>query len=65
VAVGSEPSSVTITPDDRYALVLNRRSGTMAVIRLASVVPRRAREAPLFTTVPVGSKPVSLAVLAV
>jgi YVTN family beta-propeller protein len=65
VAVGSEPSSVTITPDDRYALVLNRRSGTMAVIRLASVVPRRAREAPLFTTVPVGSKPVSLTVLAV
>ena len=65
VSVGAEPGFVAMTPDDQYALVLNRRSGTMAVIRLALVVPRRAREAPLFTTIPVGSKPVSAAVIAV
>lgn len=63
VAVGSEPACVTITPDDQYALVLNRRSGNMAVIRIAAIVPGRARRAALFTTIPVGSKPVSAAVL--
>ncbi len=65
VAVGSDPGYVTLTPGDEYALVLNRRSGTMAVIRPAAVVPGRAREAPLFTTIPVVSQPLSAAVLAV
>jgi 3-oxosteroid 1-dehydrogenase len=53
VAVGSDPGYVTLTPGDEYALVLNRRSGTMAFIRPAAVVPGRAREAALFTTIPV------------
>ena len=65
VAVGSEPAYVTMTPDHQYALVLNRRSGNMAVIRIGAIVPSRSRSAPLFTTVPVGSKPVCAAVLAV
>jgi YVTN family beta-propeller protein len=65
VAVGTEPSYVTITPDDEYALILNRRSGTMAVVRPAAVVRGRARGAPLYTTIPVGPKPVAAAVLAV
>ena len=65
VAVGSDPGFVTVTPDDEYALILNRRSGTMAVIRPSAIVPRRTRGAPLFTTIPVGSHPVSAAVLAV
>jgi YVTN family beta-propeller protein len=65
VAVGLEPSYVTITPDSEYALILNRRSGSMAVVRPASVVPRRTRGVPLYTTIPVGPKPVSVAVLAV
>jgi hypothetical protein len=54
-----------MTPDDQYALILNRRSGNMAVIRLAAIVRSRTRlGAPLFTTIPVGSAPVSAAVLA-
>ncbi len=61
-AVGSEPSFITVTPDDQYALVLNRRSGDMAVIRLAAITATRARSAPLFTMIPVGSQPVSAAV---
>ena len=65
VAVGQEPDFVTMTPDDQYALILNRRSGNMAVIRLAAIIRSRTRGAPLFTTIPVGSAPVSAAVLAV
>ncbi len=65
VAVGAEPFYVTITPDSEYALILNRRSGTMAVIRPAAVVPRRTRGAPLYTTIPVGAKPIGAAVVAV
>jgi YVTN family beta-propeller protein len=65
VSVGQEPNFVTMTPDDQYALILNRRSGNMAVIRLAAVIRSRTRGAPLFTTIPVGSAPVSAAVLAV
>jgi hypothetical protein len=67
VAVGAEPACVTMTPppDDQYALILNRGSGNMAVIRIAAIIPGRARRAALFTTIPVGSKPVSAAVLGV
>jgi YVTN family beta-propeller protein len=64
VSVGAEPIFVMVTPDDGYALILNRRSGTMAVIRPAAIVPRRARGAPLFTTIPIGPSPVHAAVLA-
>src|ERR1700722_12831745 len=39
--VGAEPSSITITPDDQYALVLNQASGDMAVIRIANVTAAR------------------------
>ncbi|MDP2996004.1 MAG: hypothetical protein Q8N47_00865 [Bryobacterales bacterium] len=59
---GAEPGHITITPDDQYALVLNRRSGDMAVIRIAAVIAKRSKSAPLFTMIPVGSKPVSAAV---
>ena len=63
-AVGDDPAFITLTPDEQYALVLNRRSGNMAVIRLATITAKRARSAPLFTVVPVGSQPVSAAVWA-
>jgi YVTN family beta-propeller protein len=63
--VGSEPCFVTITPDDQYALVLNRASGDMAVIRIAAITTKRTKSAPLFTMIPVGSKPVSAAVRSV
>ncbi|MCX6634823.1 MAG: hypothetical protein NT090_07045, partial [Acidobacteria bacterium] len=59
---GAEPGHITITPDNQYALVLNRRSGDMAVIRIAAVIAKRSKSAPLFTMIPVGSKPVSAAV---
>jgi len=65
VAVGRDPGFVTFTPDGRYALVLNRQSGDMAVIRIASLSGRRRRFAPLFMMVPVGSRPVSAAVRSV
>jgi YVTN family beta-propeller protein len=63
--VGTEPSSITITPDDQYALVLNQASGDMAVIRIANVTAARWKKGPLFMLIPVGSKPVSAAVVAI
>jgi YVTN family beta-propeller protein len=62
VAVGQGPGSITITPDLQYALVLNCLSGDMAVIRIAAIAARRSKSAPLFTLIPVGSKPVSAVV---
>jgi YVTN family beta-propeller protein len=62
VSVGREPSVITITPDGQYALVLNRASGDMSVIRVKAVVRNRGKQAPLFTMIPVGSRPVSAAV---
>jgi DNA-binding beta-propeller fold protein YncE len=66
--VGTNPSHITITPDDQYALVLNQASGDLAVLRVANITRaatdfKRARRGPLFMLVPVGSKPVSAAVL--
>ena len=69
-SVGTQPGHVIITPDDRYALVLNQGSGDLAVIRIANIARaaadfKRSRKAPLFMMVPVGSKPVSGAVVAI
>ena len=61
-AVGAEPSFIAITPGDQYALVLNRKSGDMAVIRVGAIRNERSKSAALFTMIPVGSKPVSAAV---
>jgi DNA-binding beta-propeller fold protein YncE len=61
-AVGADPGYVTVTPDREYALVLNRQSGDMAVIRIAGLQPDRRKSAALFTMIPVGSKPVSAVV---
>jgi YVTN family beta-propeller protein len=65
LAVGQEPRHILITPDNRYALVLNWRSGNMAVIRISAFTDRRHRNdpAPLFTIVPVGAQPVAAAVV--
>jgi hypothetical protein len=67
VQVGQEPRHVVITPDEQYALVLNQKSGDMAVVRLAPLgnqeTARRRYPATLFTMVPVGAKPVSAAVV--
>lgn len=69
VQVGQDPQSIVITPDQQYALVLNARSGDLAVIRIFSlaVTPtgsqRRYKSAPLFTMIPVGERPVAAAVV--
>ncbi len=63
VAVGREPRHILITPDRQYALVLNEKSGDLAVIRIASLATRRYKSAPLFAMLPVGDKPVSASVV--
>lgn len=64
VQVGQEPRYILVTPDNQYALVLNEKSGDMAVLRIFSLAPRRYHPTPLFTMIPVGQKPVSAAVVA-
>ncbi|MCZ2156970.1 MAG: hypothetical protein LC114_24255, partial [Bryobacterales bacterium] len=63
VPVGTAPGYIGITPDNQYALVLNETSGDMAVIRLTAVRSQRNKTAPLFTMIPVGEAPRSLAVI--
>jgi len=62
ISVGQEPSFITFTPDKQYALLLNHRSGDLAVIRISAITRNRSKTAPLFTMIPVGSGPVSAAV---
>ena len=67
VGVGQEPREILITPDEQYALVLNQKSGDVAVIRIAALGARervrRYKSAPLFSLIAVGQKPVSAAVI--
>jgi DNA-binding beta-propeller fold protein YncE len=62
VPVGQEPVAIAITPDDQYALVLNRASSDLAVIRFDKITDFRYKRAPLFTVVPVGERPAAIAV---
>ena len=65
VQVGRQPGSILVTPDNQYVLVLNEKSGDLAVIRIFSLAGRyRYKPAPLFTLIPVGERPVSAAVVA-
>ena len=59
--VGSDPGTVAITPDDRFALVLNRVSGNIAVLDTVEIQKNRNKAAALVTVIPVGSRPVSAA----
>jgi YVTN family beta-propeller protein len=68
VRVGKGPREILFTPDGQYALVLNEGSGDVAVIRrttLAEAWVRRYKSGPLFTSVAVGEKPVSAAIVQV
>jgi YVTN family beta-propeller protein len=67
VSVGQEPRHILITPDNQYALVLNRRSGDMGVVHIPAFRARRHRTdpPPLFTMVPVGQQPIGSAVVRV
>jgi DNA-binding beta-propeller fold protein YncE len=66
--VGADPGQILFTPDGVYALVLNRGSGDLAVMRINSLrtetdgTTRRNNPSPLFALIPVGSRPVSAAV---
>jgi hypothetical protein len=65
VDVGQEPHRIVITPDNEYALALNRRSGDLSVIRRISLSNGRPfrRPTPVFTMVPVGEEPVAAVVV--
>ncbi|MEZ5399815.1 MAG: hypothetical protein R2729_09095 [Bryobacteraceae bacterium] len=66
--VGKEPRAIAVTPDGNYALVLNSASGDVSVLRLANLgarPPSAAPAAPALTMIPVGSRPVSLAIVEV
>lgn len=65
--VGQGPCATLVTPDRQYILALNETSGDLAVLRVKSLSEERVwrqPSAPLFTMIPVGSRPVSAAVVA-
>jgi YVTN family beta-propeller protein len=67
IPVGQDPQDVVVTPDSQYALVLNRKSGDIAVIRIPSIGAwgnHHNKTAPLFTMIPVGTRPVSATISA-
>jgi DNA-binding beta-propeller fold protein YncE len=64
VDVGQQPTYITVTPDSQYALILDERSGEMAVIHIPAIRTNREKSgASLFTMLPVGAKPVQAAVI--
>ncbi len=63
ISSGEEPCAVVLTPDGEYALVLNRKSGDMAVVRISKLTDLRYKRAPLFNVIAVGEEPVSAAVV--
>ncbi|HSP70615.1 MAG TPA: hypothetical protein VLN48_22970 [Bryobacteraceae bacterium] len=67
VPVGSDPGFIRVTPDDQYALILNRKSGDVAILSVPAITKNKNRykTAALLTVIPVGSRPVSAAVRAV
>jgi DNA-binding beta-propeller fold protein YncE len=69
VQVGRGPCQILMTPDGQYALVLNQKSGDMAVVRVLALgmspngAQRKFKSAPIFTLIPVGENPVSAALV--
>jgi DNA-binding beta-propeller fold protein YncE len=65
VDVGGQSEFIAITPDNRFALLLNKISGTMAVIHIPSIRSNREKKGvSLFNLVDVGVKPVHVAIVA-
>jgi hypothetical protein len=58
-----------LTPDGQYALVLDEKSGDMAVVRVLALGTspnggaRKFKSAPIFTLIPVGDRPVGAALV--
>jgi YVTN family beta-propeller protein len=67
VPVGSDPGFIRVTANDQYALVLNRKSGDVAILSVPAIAQKKNRykTAALLTVIPVGSRPVSAVVRAV
>lgn len=67
VPVGSDPGFIRVMANDQYALVLNRKSGDVAILSVSAITQKRNRykTAALLTVIPVGSRPVSAVVRAV
>jgi len=68
VDVGQQCSYLATTPDSQYALVLDEKAGDLAVIRIPAIrvdpeSNRYKSGAALFTVLPVGEKPVQVAVV--
>ena len=63
VHVGGNPGEVLLTPDGQYALVIDRDSGDVAVIRLRTVLERAIRTKPLFAFFPTAPGPQSAAII--
>jgi YVTN family beta-propeller protein len=49
VHVGEDPGDVLLTPDGEYALVVDRVSGNVSVVRIVTVLDHKVRAKPLFT----------------
>lgn len=67
VPVGSDPGFIRVMNNDQYALVLNRKSGDMAILSVAAIAQKKNRYSPvgLRAMIPVGSRPVNAVVRAV
>jgi YVTN family beta-propeller protein len=52
VHVGENPGDLLLTSDDEYALVIDRRTGNVSVVRITTVLDRKVRTKPLFTVFP-------------
>jgi DNA-binding beta-propeller fold protein YncE len=63
VHVGGKPGEVLLTPDGEYALVVNRESGDVSVIRIKIALDRKIRVKPLFTVFATGANPQSAAIV--
>jgi len=71
VQVGRGPCQILLTADGQYALVLDEKSGDMAVVRMLALTTTpnggsrmyKPAPAPIFTLIPVGEGPVSAALV--
>ena len=63
VHVGGNPGEVLVTPDGEYALVINRDSGDVAVVRIRTVLDKSVKTKPLFTFFALAAGPQSAAII--
>jgi len=68
VEITQKPTFITVTPDNRYALILDEQSGNVAVIHITAIrtngiAGRYKSGASLFAMLPVGVKPVQAVVV--